>query len=70
MPKSSFLDELLELLPTVGLKVWMIDQTDEGWHAALYDPLHPMDSRVEAEGGTAAQAVTKALSVAGVAIDE
>jgi hypothetical protein len=63
-------DELLEALPEVGLKLWMLDQTGEGWHAAVYDPLNPLTSRQEGEGATPAEALTNALKAAGVNVED
>lgn len=62
-------DELLAALPDVGLGLWMLDQTGEGWHAAVYEPRHPT-ARFEATGATPAAALTAALSLAGVAIED
>lgn len=63
-------DELLEALPEVGLKLWMLDQTGEGWHAAVYDPLYPLSTRHDGEGATPAEALTNALKAAGVNVED
>lgn len=60
------LDEILEALPDVGLRLWMLDQVGAGWHAAVYDPQHPNSSRCEADGETAIAAMVEACRKAGV----
>lgn len=71
------LDEILEALPGVGLRLWMLDQTSGGttgggddWHAVVYDPLHPIDSRCEATGETPLTAMVEALRLAGVDVSQ
>lgn len=61
------LEELVTALPDVGLRLWMLTQTEGGWSAAVYDPLHPLQ-RWEAEAQTPGEAVTNALQAAGVDI--
>lgn len=66
-----FLDEVLELLPTVNLTVWQMHQGEsKEWHCVLQDETtHPISLYV-GDGDTAAGAVTAALSRAGVQIDD
>lgn len=62
-------DELLAALPDVGLRLWMLTQTEAGWSAAVYDPKHPMN-RWEAEAYTPAAALVCALRDAGVEVTD
>lgn len=71
------LDEILEALPDVGLRLWMLDQTaggvaggGDGWHAAVYDPLHPAGSHCEANAVTPLAAMVEALRLAGVNVGD
>jgi hypothetical protein len=60
-------DEILAALPEVGLRLWMLDEIDDGrWHAAVYNPLDPLKSRCEGEGDAPAAALIAALKVAGI----
>lgn len=61
-----YLDELLELLPSVGLTVRRLDQWDDHWTCVLEDG-GACDNM--ARGKTAAEAVTESLRKAGVQID-
>lgn len=71
MPSSQPTDEILGALAEVGLRLWMLDQIDDGrWHAAVYNPLDPLKSRVEGEGDTPADALTAALKEAGVDVSD
>lgn len=69
-------DELLEALPEVGLRLWMLDQSvggitggGDGWHASLYDPAHPL-TRFEADGATPVAALAESLRLAGVNVED
>lgn len=71
MPSDKPTDEILAALPEVGLRLWMLDQIDDGrWHAAVYDPLTPLRSRKEAEGDSPAAALVAALKLAGVDVTD
>lgn len=63
------LDEILEALPEVGLRLWMLDQTGGGWHAAVYDAAHPLTQH-EAEGTTPLEAMAGACRAAGVDVTD
>lgn len=66
-----FVDELLDLLPTVGLRLWMLDQADEyAWHAAVCNPKAPGTDRWDGMGATPSLAMQAALLSAGVEISE
>lgn len=68
------LDEILEALPEVGLRLWMLDQCEElqgdkyvpVWHAAVYVPEQGLRGRQEAHGATPCEAMCAALKLAGV----
>lgn len=67
MASSKPTDEILAALSEVGLRLWMLDQIDDGrWHAAVYAPTSPLTSRAEGDGDSPAAALIAALKVAGV----
>lgn len=67
MTKSSKpTDELLEALVSVGLGLWMFDNTEPAkWRCVLYDPTSPLN-RWEGNAETPAGAILAALSAAGI----
>jgi hypothetical protein len=62
------LDEILEALPSVGLRLWMLDQPDaDHWSMALYDPSHPLE-RFCGTGTSPLAAAVAACDEAGVSV--
>lgn len=60
------LDELLDALPQVGLRLWlMCDNTTEGWYCVLNEEAS-RSTQFYGNGATAVEAIVAALKLAGV----
>lgn len=62
-------DEILELLPEVGLRLWILTQSGETqWSCQLYNPAMP-SHRVEGLGTSPVASAVAALKADGVDIE-
>jgi hypothetical protein len=63
------LDELLDALPQVGLRLWlMCDNVTEGWYCVLNEEAH-RSTQFYGNGATAVEAIVAALQLAGVELE-
>lgn len=63
-------DELLAALPNVGLQLWLLgDSGSDGWYCVLNEIGRPVMQH-SGNGATAAEALSSALSDAGVNLEE
>ena len=66
------LDEIIEALPSVGLKVWRMDQgEDNSWHVVLEErEAQPYIVMSSGDGPTALEAMVAACKKAGVDVSD